>query len=131
MMSNEVSETTNGSSNWTRIVLAVLGLVIIVNLTILILRQSQSAPPAPTGSATILGQVVNPAGTPVFDAFIYIEGMVEYARTRDDGSFVIEEVPAGNVELVIGVTPDPPQFYPLQISEGEVLSLGRVEYVSP
>lgn len=77
-------------------------------------------------SGSISGQVVTPSGTPIPDVILYVEGALDTAVTGADGRFTLPSVPAGAGTLVLGVTPDPPQFRDITVSPQQNTDLGSV-----
>jgi hypothetical protein len=132
-MSNR-TKNPNAKSNaesrarWPLMVMAVLGLLIITNVIVLLTRSDTPAQSTLTGNATVFGKLVQPDGSPIAQAIVHVNGLVEYTFTRDDGTFTVMGVPEGEVELIIGVTPDPPYSVVVTASEGDVVSLSEIVY---
>lgn len=122
------SDESTPKRRWTLGVIALLTVLVIVNITVLVVRQSPSTSSTVTTNAAVFGVVVNTAGEPVPDAVVYIEGMGQSVTTDDTGSFTLRPVPIGDVELVIGVTPDPPQFYTVNVPDNDIQNVGQMVY---
>ncbi len=107
----------------TTAIIAVLALAVVVLMALNFL---------PGGTLTsgqvgsVSGQVINASGTPLPDVILYVEGSLDTAVTGTDGRFTLPAVPAGAGTLVMGVTPDPPQFRDISVSPQQNTELGSM-----
>ena len=109
--------------------LTIAGLLALNVLLVLSLLISDAQPIVRmTGAATIRGQVVDEQGRPLAEAHVYVEGMAFSVVTDADGQFVIEQVPVDDVVLVVGVTPQPPQFIDIVVRVQGEQNIGQVVY---
>lgn len=112
----------------TRIAIAVL-LVAAVVIGGMLLMQRLGSVQTATGS--VAGQVVDAAGAPQANVYVYVEGGQNSAVTGPDGRFLLVAAPAGSHQLVIGVTPEPIQFQPVEVPRNSTAELGQIVFPSP
>jgi Carboxypeptidase regulatory-like domain len=114
-----------GRNRWTRIVIAVLFLAVLVTGLVFMLERTATSG-IQVGSVTVIGQVVDSNGNPIPNAQVYVEGM-DYAVTTDQsGNFAINGAPDGQVVVVVGVTPQPPHFEVVNAQENDTKDLGQI-----
>lgn len=112
---------------WTRALIVGLTLLIMIGGLLLVLRQG-SPPVARVGSAAIHGQIVNLQGTGVPDAVVFVEGMNSSVTTGEGGVFSITGAPDGILVIVVGVTPEAPQFATFSVGVNTTNDLGQIVY---
>lgn len=105
-----------------RIVLFGLGVLVVVlaviNLTV------TAVLPSVGGAGSIRGNVVNLQQTPV-PAEVYILGMDIAATTDANGDFLLNNVPVGEVRLIIAYDGMGREI-PVQVSAGQTVTVGQV-----
>jgi hypothetical protein len=107
-----------------RIVILILAASVLVGAGLLLVARLDFGGQN-TGTATVQGQIVTAQGDPVPDVYVYIEGLTTMIVTDDSGTFSITSAPQGRLVLVVGVTPEPPQFIDINV-EGSVADLGAI-----
>jgi hypothetical protein len=127
--SNDEPTTENAPKlSITRIIMIVLVVIIAVNIILLLVRGGDEQEVVTEGTASIVGTIINTDGAPIADAIIFIEGMLTSVTTDARGDFLIDNAPVGNVQLVIGVTPMPPQFQGLVTQDNQTTDVGTITY---
>jgi hypothetical protein len=81
-----------------------------------------------TGTGNIAGRVVGPGGAPV-QAEVFVPGTNIKTQTDQDGRFALQNVPAGEHSLIVGLEVSGYEF-PLNVQAGESLDLGDLRIVS-
>jgi hypothetical protein len=108
----------------TRIVMIVLAAAVLIGAGALLLTNINIGSQT-TGTATVQGQIVSAEGDPVPDVYVSIEGLTTMVVTDESGAFSISSAPQGRLVLVIGVTPEPPQFIDIEV-QGDAADLGAI-----
>jgi hypothetical protein len=108
--------------HWTKVVIGVLGVVLLVMLGTRMVSGSGSA----QRTGDVAGQVVDMSGRPVQGVQVYVDGGQVETNTDTNGQFALEAVPAGSQYLVIGVTPEPPQFIAVEVPADGQADLGQL-----
>lgn len=121
--SNE--EPPSPSRRRAPVVIAVLVMLILASGLLLVNRGGSSTP---TGTSTIRGQVVDAQGAGVTNARVYVEGMTSLVTTDASGSFTITNAPAGQVWIVVGVTPEAPKFVSVAVAADATKDVGQIVY---
>ena len=123
------SKPPSGRPHWTRIAIAALALAIIIMGALYVVGHTGGGTSETrTGSVTIHGLVVDPQGLPIPNAVVYVEGMEVEVSTDARGSFTIEKAPAGKLIVVVGVTPEAPQFLVVTVGADNFSDVGRIVY---
>jgi hypothetical protein len=97
--------------------------VVVAGLLLVMSRQDEGAD---SGSAIIKGKLVDETGVAIPNAVVYIEGMISNTTSDEQGEFSIANAPAGQQYLVVGVTPEPPEFIALTLISHETRDLGSI-----
>ncbi|GAB4521794.1 MAG: hypothetical protein Fur0018_02700 [Anaerolineales bacterium] len=108
----------------------VLGGILVLLLMVFTLSNFMRSTTADrlTGRGGVTGTVVNVQGQPT-QAEIYVIGTDLIARTNPDGSFALENVPAGQQSIVV-VDENSGIEYPVTVSGGETVNLGDIKLVT-
>ena len=111
-----------------RIRLAVVGVgVFVLILGLLNLWKSDLTAPL-RGTGTIQGMVVDMNGKP-FQGDIIVEGTRLATKSKPDGSFILNNIPAGN-QLIVVADGFSGREFPAIIQPGQVTNLGTVQFKS-
>jgi len=116
------------SKRRTRILIGVLAALVLVSGLLLVANRRANPASVNAGSATIHGQVVNPQGAAVSNASVYVEGMESSVTTDASGAFSISGAPGGQVVIVVGVTPESPQFVTVNVGANDTNDVGQIVY---
>lgn len=79
------------------------------------------------GSGTVRGMVLDEKGQPLQDAYVMILGTNLTAPISADGSFELQQVPAGTQNLVV-LDRYTGQEIPFMLASGEILNLGTIQF---
>ncbi|MBN1263959.1 MAG: carboxypeptidase regulatory-like domain-containing protein [Anaerolineales bacterium] len=115
---------------WARWFLAFAVLLTFFMLTVRLAQQSKTF----RGRGAVRGFVVDPSGNPVENAEIFVSGVEAWVNCGQDGSFVFEDIPAGQYTVMVVVTPGPVDSeisIPVEIAAGEKLNLGTITFDLP
>lgn len=80
-----------------------------------------------SGRGSIVGQALDQNGNP-FQGYIFILGTDIQVQTRPDGSFIVENVPAGARTLVLANEYSGYEF-PVQVLSGERAAIGQIQFM--
>ena len=116
------------SKRWTRVLIGVLVALVLVSGLLLVANRRANPVGVDAGSATIHGQVVNSEGAAVSNASVYVEGMGSSVTTDASGVFSISGAPNGQIVIVVGVTPESPQFVTVNVGANDTNDVGQIVY---
>lgn len=80
------------------------------------------------GKGNITGQALDDIGNP-FQGYIFILGTELETSTQPDGTFLIENVPAGSRVVVLANEYAGYEF-PVQVVAGETIAIGQIKFIS-
>ncbi|MEJ2147906.1 MAG: carboxypeptidase regulatory-like domain-containing protein [Chloroflexota bacterium] len=109
--------------HWTKVLIGLLGIAMLV---LLVVRIVPTGGGQTHGSGAVAGQVVDAFGRPLDGIQVYVDGAGTETTTGSDGRFTLESVPAGSQYLVVGVTPEPPQFIPVEVPVNGKAEVGQL-----
>ena len=106
-------------------------LVVILLVFLLILFASvfakSDAAAVLSGQGSVSGQAIDSKGNP-FDGYLFVLGTDIEAQTQSDGTFLVEDVPAGARVLVLANEYAGYEF-PIQVIAGETVSVGQIQFL--
>jgi hypothetical protein len=109
--------------HWAKFVIGALGIAL---LTMLAARVVSPGGGLSHATGAVAGQVVDGFGRPLDGIQVYVDGAGTETNTGPDGRFRLASIPAGSQYLVIGVTPEPPQFIPVEVPANGQAEVGQL-----
>ena len=116
------------SARRKRLRIIIMVLIVLVLGGLLALFSQSDAASILDGRGSISGRAVDDLGNP-FQGYIFILGTDLETQTQPDGSFLIENVPAGMQKLILANEYAGYEF-PVQVIAGDTVAIGQIQFIS-